>query len=55
MAPPLRINPYGIVVDVIHISGMDEAFGTDVDEKYFDNHAYDDTGDILIMIFIQYH
>ena len=39
------INPYGIVVDLIHVIDMYEAYGTYVDDKYFDNHDYDDTDD----------
>ena len=33
------------VVDVIHVAGMDEAYGTYVDDEYFDNHDYDDDTD----------
>ena len=39
------INPYGIVVDIIHVTDMYEAYGTYVDDKYFDNHDYDDDTD----------
>ena len=39
------INPYGIVVDIIHVTDMFEAYGTYVDDKYFDNHDYDDDTD----------
>ena len=36
------INPKGLLVDVMHITDMYEAYGTYVDDKYFDNHDYDD-------------
>ena len=39
------INPYDVVVDVIHVADMDEAYGTYVDDEYFDNHDYDDDTD----------
>ena len=39
------IIPYGIVVDIIHVTDMYEAYGTYVDDKYFDNHDYDDDTD----------
>ena len=41
------INPYSVVVDVIHVADMDEAYGTyAADDERFDNHDYDDdTGD----------
>ena len=39
------INPYGLVVDIIHVTGMYGAYGTHVDDNYFDNHDYDDDTD----------
>ena len=39
------INLYDVVVDVIHVADMDEAYGTYVDDQYFDNHDYDDGTD----------
>ena len=39
------INPYGIVVGIIHVTDMNEAYGTYVDDEYFDNHDYDDDTD----------
>ena len=40
------IIPYSVVVDVIHVADMDEAYGTyAADDKYFDNHDYDDDTD----------
>ena len=40
------INPYGVVVDVIHVADMDKAYGTyAAADGYFDNHDYDDTDD----------
>ena len=39
------INPKGLLVDVMHITDMYEAYGTYVDDKYFDNHDYDDDTD----------
>ena len=30
------------LVDIIHVADMYEAYGTYVDDKYFDNHDYDD-------------
>ena len=40
------INPYGVVVDVIHVADMDKAYGTyAAADEYFDNHDYDDTDD----------
>ena len=40
------INPYGIVVDIIHVTDMYEAYGTYVDDRYVDNHDNDyDTDD----------
>ena len=39
------INPYGIAVDIIHVTDMYEAYGTYVDVEYFDNHDYDDDTD----------
>ena len=32
-----------VVVDVMHITDMYEAYDTYADDKYFDNHDYDDT------------
>ena len=39
------INPYSIVVDVVHITDMYEAYVTYVDDEYLDNHDYDDDTD----------
>ena len=40
------INPYDVVVDVIHVADMDEAYGTyAADDESLDNHDYDDTDD----------
>ena len=33
------------VVDLLHVAVMDESYGTYVDDKYFNNHDYDDTDD----------
>ena len=40
------INPYDVVVDVIHVADMDEAYGTyAADDEWLDNHDYDDDTD----------
>ena len=40
------IIPYSLVVDVIHIADMEEAYGTyAADDEYSDNHDYDDDTD----------
>ena len=40
------INPYSVVVDVVHVADMDEAYGTyAADDECFDNHDYDDDTD----------
>ena len=38
-----------MVVDVIHVAAMDEAYGTNAaaDDDYFDNHDYDDDPSII--------
>ena len=44
----IMINPYGVVVDVIHVADMDKAYGTyaaAAADEYFDNHDYDDNTD----------
>jgi len=44
--PSMIINPYDIVVDVIHVTVMDEAYVADIDDEYFVYHDYDyDTDD----------
>ena len=39
------INPYSIVVDVVHITDMYEAYATYIEDEYLDNHDYDDDND----------
>ena len=40
------INPYDVIVDVIHVADMDEAYGTyAADDEYLDNQDYDDDTD----------
>ena len=41
------INPYGIVVDIIHVTDMYEAYGTydDDDESDIDDDTDNNTGD----------
>ena len=39
------INPYSIIVDVVHITNMYEAYVTYVDDEYLNNHNYDDDTD----------
>ena len=39
------VNPYSIVVDVVHITDICEAYVTYVDDEYLDNHDYDDDTD----------
>ena len=44
MALPLSYPIY-LYVDLVHIADMDESYGTDVDDEYYDNHDYDDNID----------
>ena len=39
------INPYDVIVDILHIADMDEFYGTYVYDEYVDNHDYDDDTD----------
>ena len=41
------VMPYhnNVVLDIIHAAGMDETYGTYVDDEWFDIHAFDDDTD----------